>query len=137
MFKRIAFITLGIMSLILGIVGIVLPVLPTTPFLLLSSYLFLRSSDSLYNWLIDHPVLGFYIKSYIKYRAVERKSKIIAILLLWTTMGISNYLVDKSFVKVILLLIGLGVTTHILMLKTLTPELIEEHRRSLGKETEN
>ncbi len=137
MFKRIAFITLGIMSLILGIVGIVLPVLPTTPFLLLSSYLFLRSSDSLYNWLINHPVLGFYIKSYIKYRAVERKSKIIAILLLWTTMGISNYLVDKSFVKVILLLIGLGVTTHILMLKTLTPELIEEHRRSLGKETEN
>lgn len=137
MFKRIAFITLGIMSLILGIVGIVLPVLPTTPFLLLSSYLFLRSSDSLYNWLINHPVLGFYIKSYIKYRAVERKSKIIAILLLWTTMGISIYLVDKAFVKVILLLIGLGVTTHILMLKTLTPELIEEHRRSLGKETEN
>lgn len=137
MFKRITFITLGIMSLILGIVGIVLPVLPTTPFLLLSSYLFLRSSDSLYNWLINHPVLGFYIKSYIKYRAVERKSKIIAILLLWTTMGISIYLVDKAFVKVILLLIGLGVTTHILMLKTLTPELIEEHSRSLGKETEN
>lgn len=122
--------------MVLGTLGIFLPVLPTTPFLLLASWAFLKSSETLYNWLMNHKVLGIYIRSYIKYRGVSKQQKIIAILTLWITMSISIYMIDKPIVKILLVLIGLGVTTHILMLRTLTKdEMIElEKMRDEGKD---
>ncbi|MDR2840025.1 MAG: YbaN family protein, partial [Paludibacter sp.] len=57
---KLLFIILGLISLALGIIGIFLPLLPTTPFLLLSAALFARGSQRLYNWLINHRVLGSY-----------------------------------------------------------------------------
>ena len=122
--------------MVLGTLGIFLPVLPTTPFLLLASWAFLKSSETLYNWLMNHKVLGIYIRSYIKYRGVSKQQKIIAILTLWITMSISIYMIDKPIVKILLVLIGLGVTTHILMLRTLAKdEMIElEKMRDEGKD---
>lgn len=85
---------------------------------------------------MNHKVLGIYIRSYIKYRGVSKQQKIIAILTLWITMSISIYMIDKPIVKILLVLIGLGVTTHILMLRTLTKdEMIElEKMRDEGKD---
>lgn len=124
--KRIIFIIIGTVSLILGAIGMFIPLLPTTPFLLLSCWMYLRSSKRLYTWVINHRVFGFYINSYIKYRAVEKKYKITAILLLWVTILISMRIVDSNWVRILLLVIAVGVTTHIALLKTLTKEQIME-----------
>lgn len=112
--------------MILGAIGMFIPLLPTTPFLLLSCWMYLRSSKRLYTWVINHRVFGFYINSYIKYKAVEKKYKITAILLLWVTILISMRIVDSNWVRILLLVIAVGVTTHIALLKTLTKEQIME-----------
>ena len=124
--KKVLFVIGGIISVALGVMGIFLPVLPTTPFLLLASYLFLKSSDRLYNWLMDHPVLGLYVKSYIKYRGVEKKHKILAIITLWSSMALSMYLVDVTKVRIMLIIIGIGVTIHLVKLRNLTREEVIE-----------
>lgn len=123
---------LGVVSVALGTLGILLPVLPTTPFLLLAAWAFLNSSDRLYHWLMNHRVLGLYIRSYIEYRGVSRTHKIFAITTLWITMSISIYIIDKVPIKYLLVLIGIGFTTHLLRLKTLTKDemiALEEMRR--------
>lgn len=117
--KRILLKTLGIISLTLGIFGIVLPILPTTPFLLLSSYLFLKSSDRLYKWLINHKIFGPYIKNFQEDKSIPRKVKISSISLLWLTITTSAlFFVQILWVKFLLFAIAIGVTIHILHYKT-------------------
>lgn len=118
--KRFILASLGIISLSLGVLGIILPVLPTTPFLLLASYLFLKSSLRLHDWLIHHRILGSYIYNYITYRAIPKKTKVLGISVLWTTLSISIYLVSNPYVTAVLVLVGIGVTIHLLKMKTLT-----------------
>lgn len=120
--KRFILAAFGLIALSLGVLGIVLPVLPTTPFLLLASYLFLKSSAKLHFWLIHHSVLGSYIYNYITYRAIPKKTKILGISVLWATLSVSIYLVSHPYITAVLVLIGIGVTIHLLHMKTLTPE---------------
>lgn len=117
---------LGMISLCLGVAGIVLPILPTTPFLLLASFLFYKSSKKLHDWLENNKVFGEYIRNYRKYRAVKRRTKIISIVLLWVTLGISIYLVDVLYVRILLYVVGLGVTVHLIQIKTLERVLAQE-----------
>ena len=117
-FKKGLLIAAGFLSLGLGTIGIVLPVLPTTPFLLLAAYCFLRSSKRLHHWLLHHPLFGRYIYHYLQYRAVKKSAKITAIALLWPSLLFSMYLVGKPWVAVMLVIIGSAVTWHILSLKT-------------------
>ena len=63
--KKTITIILGFISIFLGVIGILLPILPTTPFILLSGYLFSKSSTKFHNWLINHKYLGKYIKNYL------------------------------------------------------------------------
>lgn len=135
--KKLLLRILGILCVFLGVLGIFLPILPTTPFLLLASWAFLKSSEKLYHWLMNHPFLGLYIRSYLEYKGVSKTHKIMAILTLWLTMGISMILVDLNWVRGLLVLIGLGVTIHLLKLKTLTVEEmreLEELREEHSKE---
>lgn len=117
--KKYIFIILGLISLSLGIIGVFIPVLPTTPFLLLSSFLFLRSSEKLYNWLMSHKVLGEYIYNYMEHRAVKKSAKISAIIFLWLSMTISIILVGSTHVRLFLAFIGVAVTLHIATLRSL------------------
>src|SRR6056297_710644 len=117
--KKYIFIILGTLSLALGIIGIFLPVLPTTPFLLLTSYLYLKSSKKLHDWLINHKVFGEYIYNYITYKGIKRKDKMKALILLYLTLSISFYFVDIIHVRIFLILVGIGVTIHISKLNTL------------------
>ena len=117
--KKYIFILLGLISLSLGVIGIFIPVLPTTPFLLLSSFLFLRSSKKLHNWLITHRIFGEYIYNYMEYRAVKKSAKISAIIMLWLSLTISILIVDNMHVRLLLAFIGAAVTIHISSLKTL------------------
>jgi uncharacterized membrane protein YbaN (DUF454 family) len=117
--KRIIYISAGVLCVVLGAIGIVLPVLPTTPFLLLAAFLFFRSSEKFYNWLLNTKILGEYIRNYREYRAIKRKTKIYTIILLWATLGISIWVVDNIYIRIFLLVVGISVTLHILLIKTL------------------
>ncbi|MFO7842457.1 MAG: YbaN family protein [Bacteroidales bacterium] len=110
---------LGSISLGLGVLGIFLPLLPTTPFLLLSAALFLRSSKRLYHWLMNHKYLGKHLQNYIQHKTIPRKTKIYAISLLWTTILLTAlFAVPHSWVKILLIIIAAAVTIHILSFKS-------------------
>ncbi len=124
--KKILLLTIGTLSMALGIAGIFLPLLPTTPFLLLAAACFCRSSERLYRWLIGHRILGTYIRSYREYRAVSLRAKVFAIVLLWSTIGFSAiWVVPVLIGKVLLIGIAMGVTIHLLSMRTLTKEMKE------------
>jgi uncharacterized membrane protein YbaN (DUF454 family) len=117
---RILYTILGLISLILGIIGIFLPVLPTTPFLLLSAGLFFRGSEKLYNWLMNHKHLGPYIRNFRENKSIPLRAKIYSISLLWVSILVSViFFIPLLFVKILILLIAVAVTVHILRYKTL------------------
>jgi uncharacterized protein len=120
--RKALLIAAGSVSLALGAVGIFLPVLPTTPFLLLSAFCYVRSSQRLYDWLINHRVFGTYIYNYITYRAVRKSVKIGTLIFLWLTLMISIFVVSNIYVRVSLLAVGMGVSIHVLTLKTMGKE---------------
>ena len=107
-------IILGTLSLGLGILGIFLPLLPTTPFLLLTAALYFKGSPRLYQWLLT------YIRNFRENKAIPLRAKIISLLLMWGTMLYCIFfLIPLVWVKVLLFLIAVGVTYHILSFKTL------------------
>ncbi|MBR2856155.1 MAG: YbaN family protein [Bacteroidales bacterium] len=117
---KILLTILGLISLGLGIVGMFLPVLPTTPLLLLAAALFLRSNDRLYDWLMNHPRLGPYISNFLKHKAIPLKVKIISISMLWLTLLYCAIFVAGHWaLRLLFLAIATGVTIHILSYKTL------------------
>lgn len=120
--KKYVYITMGSLSLIFGIAGVFIPVLPTTPFLLLASFFYLRSSERMYNWLMNHKIFGAYIYSYLTYKAIPKKTKVGTIVFLWSTLSVSMILVSSLHIRIFLLAVGVAVTAHLLMLKTLSQE---------------
>ena len=77
---------LGCAALALGVVGIFVPLLPTTPFLLLAAALWVRSSPRLYEWLLAHRCFGEYIRNFRENRAIPMRAKVVSIALMWGTM---------------------------------------------------
>ncbi len=103
-----------------GVLGIFLPILPTTPLLLLAAYLFSRGSPKYRAWLINHKVLGKYIRDYTEKGGLTLKTKITAITLIWLSIVLSVvFLIDLVHARVLLLLIATGVTIYLIRLKTL------------------
>lgn len=96
-----------------------MPVLPTTPLLLLASFCYIRSSNRMYNWLINHKILGAYIHNYVTHRAVKRSIKIGALIFLWLTLAISILIISNLHIRLFLFIVGVGVSIHLLTLKTL------------------
>ncbi len=120
-FKKWFLIVTGTISVGLGFLGIVLPLLPTTPFLLLAAACYIRSSERFYHWLIYHKWFGSYIRNYREGRGIPLSAKITAITLIWVTIGFSAlFVVPVVFVKILLILIAIGVTIYLLSIKTLT-----------------
>jgi uncharacterized membrane protein YbaN (DUF454 family) len=120
---KTVYVILGSVSLGLGIVGVFLPVLPTTPFLLLAAALYLKGSPRLYEWLIDHKYLGPYIRNYRENKAIPLRAKIVSVAMLWVTILLSAFLaVNVWWLRILLICIAVGVTWHILSFKTLTKE---------------
>jgi len=116
---RWVLIAAGSIFLGLGILGIFLPILPTTPFLLLAAACYARSSKKFYDWLINNKWFGLYIKNYREGRGVPLKVKIYTISLLWITILFSAFFIINIFwVRIALILIAVGVTIHILTIKT-------------------
>lgn len=120
--KKYIFTFLGIINVGLGILGIFLPLLPTTPFLLLAAYLFLKSSTKHYEWLMNHKVFGDYLRNYKQHKAIPIKTKIFSLSFLWLTILSSIYFVDIIYVRLGLLFIAVAVSVHIARFKTLNKE---------------
>ena len=113
-------IVLGSISLALGIIGIFVPLLPTTPFLLLTAALYFKGSPRLYNWLLNHRHFGPIVRNFRENKAIPLRAKIISLTLMWGTMGYCIlFLIPICWVKVVMTLIAAGVTYHILSFKTL------------------
>jgi uncharacterized membrane protein YbaN (DUF454 family) len=116
--KRQLLLAAGTLSLAVGLVGIAVPVLPTTPFLLLAAGCYLRSSPRFYNWLMGSRFLGNYIRNYIEGKGIPLKVKLFIIILLWATISLSIWLVANTVVTVVLLAVAIGVTLHIIFIRT-------------------
>ena len=116
---RIILIIFGTTFFGIGIIGIFVPILPTTPFLLLAAACYVRSSDKFYNRLIKNKVFGAYIKNYREGKGIPLKVKILAIAFLWITILVSAFFFINIFwIRILLILIAVGVTIHILTIKT-------------------
>lgn len=114
------YILFGTLSLILGIIGVFLPLLPTTPFLLLTAALYVRSSPRLYHWLLHQKYLGNYIRNFRENKAIPLRAKIISISLIWITiLNCIFFIAPYWWLKILLLLIAIGTCYHILSFKTL------------------
>ena len=119
-FMKKLLVLLGFVSLFLGIIGIVIPLLPTTPFLLLSAACFIQGSDRLYQWLMNNRIFGSYIRNYAEYKAIPLKTKILAISFLWITILYSSiFILESVYIRILLVAIAVAVTIHILHFNTL------------------
>jgi len=128
--KRRLLIVAGTIATAIGIVGIFVPILPTTPFLLLAAACYMRSSQKFYNWLLHNRFFGIYIRNYLQGKGMPRKIKMVTILLLWTTITCSIvFVVQSLIIRVILLVIAAGVSVHIALIKT-TPKNESQNRVS-------
>ncbi|WP_085993480.1 YbaN family protein [Oceanobacillus senegalensis] len=118
--KRVFLIIVGSLSLGLGIIGIVLPLIPTTPLLILAAACYIRSSDRLYHWLITNKHFGPYILNYREGKGIPLKAKVIGVTLLWISMLYTIiFVVPIIFVKILLFLTASYFTWFILKQKTL------------------
>ncbi len=118
---QVLLIAAGTLFVGLGVLGIVLPVLPTTPFLLLAAACYLRSSSRLYRWLHTNRWFGKYLRWYRDGEGIPLASKIVSISLLWLSLGSSALFAVPErlwWVKLILGVIGLGVTIHLVHIRT-------------------
>lgn len=101
-----------------GVLGVFLPLLPATPFLLLAAACFVRSSERLYSSLMSHRLLGTCIRNYRDHRAISRSALVSTLALLWASLAVSAFLTPSTpLVRLILLGVGIGVTAHLFHLK--------------------
>ena len=114
-------ILIGCLSLALGALGIFVPLLPTTPFLLLAAFAFANSSDRLHQWLLDHNLFGPLIDNWRQHRAISRRAKIISILSMIAIIVISVLLAVPTYVIAIQALV-LSVTATFVLSRPLPPQ---------------
>lgn len=108
------YIVLGSITFVLAILGIFLPILPTTPFLLVTAWCWFRGSDRLYNKLITSKRFGPYIRNFRENRKMPRRAKIVTIAMLWITITASAiFATDLLWLRLLLLAIAIGVTIHV------------------------
>jgi uncharacterized membrane protein YbaN (DUF454 family) len=117
---RALFFVAGSVSLALGAIGIVLPVLPTTPFLLLALACYCRSSKRMTKWVLTNKYFGSYIRRYKEGKGIPIKTKIVAIATLWITISYSAFFIVNVWwiVQLILFAIAIAVSIHIIRLPT-------------------
>ena len=115
------FVILGSLSLGLGVLGIFLPLLPTTPLLLLAAALYFKGSPRLYEWLLNHPQLGEYIRNFREYHAIPLRAKVLSVVLVWLTIGycIISVVNEWWWAQALMSILALAVTSHILSFATL------------------
>jgi uncharacterized membrane protein YbaN (DUF454 family) len=119
-FIRGILIILGSIFLGIGIIGIIVPLLPTTPFLLLAAACYIRSSKKCYNWLLKNKRFGPYITNYIEGKGLPLKIKLYAIIMMWIMILLSViFFVNNIFIRIILIIIAFLVSLYLMKIKTI------------------
>ncbi len=110
----------GYLCVALGVIGAFLPILPTTPFILLAAWLFYRSSPRARAWLMSHRIFGKIVENYMEGRGIPLHAKIISISVIWLSMAATILLVGvPTWVDIVLIVIAVGTTIHISRFKTI------------------
>ncbi|MEB2869112.1 YbaN family protein [Pseudomonas rhizosphaerae] len=117
---RYLLLGVGCASVCLGVIGVFLPIMPTTPFLLLAAACFARSSPRFHAWLLGHPQLGPLLKSYLNGEGIPLKAKVLSIGSMWVSIAVSCWFVPWPWVRVLLVAVALAVTVYIARQKTRT-----------------
>lgn len=110
---------IGCIAVALAVLGMFLPLLPTTPFLLLASACFIRGSERMHRWLMNNRLFGEYLRNIENRQGLPLRAKVLALALMWPSLGYSMYIVDRPLVTALLLVTGTGVTVYLLRMKTL------------------
>jgi uncharacterized membrane protein YbaN (DUF454 family) len=117
---RAIFFVAGTVSLVLGTIFIVVPLLPTTPLLLLAVACYCRSSERMTRWVLTNRYFGNYIRRYREGKGIPLKTKIVALSTLWIAIGYSMFFVVNQWwiVQLVLFIIAAAVTVHLVKLPT-------------------
>jgi uncharacterized membrane protein YbaN (DUF454 family) len=115
--RKTLLLTLGFICLALGVIGAFLPVMPTTPFVLLAAFLFTKSSPGMYERIKRIPWLGKFIVQYTEAEVISTAARLEAIAILWVGLAISSVVANTAWVTGMLLAIGVAVTIHLLMIR--------------------
>lgn len=119
---RVVWFMAGSICLFLGLVGIVVPLLPTTPFLLAAVACYLKSSVRAHRWLLTNRLFGGYLKNYKEGRGFSVLSKITILMILWATISVSIFLVNILLAQLALIVVAVAVSAHVMLLPTLKRE---------------
>lgn len=119
--RKAFLIFFGTLFVALGVLGMFVPLLPTTVFLLMAAYCYSHSSERFHRWLLNNRWCGTYIRNYKSGRGISRRQKISTIAVLWTSIGVSIWLVGGFWIGLLLLAVAVGVTIHLVMLRTYHP----------------
>ena len=129
--KKKLYIIIGIICTVLGVIGAFLPLMPTTPFLLLASFFFSRSSAKLNHFIMTNPLLGEYLTNYIERRSLPLSSKIKSISLLWLGLLAVIFFTNIHFyVVIILIFVGICVSLHIGLLGRKRKSILNNSRKN-------
>ena len=115
--KKIIFYSIGYISVALGIIGLIFPILPTTPFLLLAAACFAGNSEKAYNWLVNNKIFGKIIRDYREGKGLSVKVKIYTIFFLWLSIILSILLISIFWVQILLVIIAGAVSVHVILIK--------------------
>jgi len=117
--KHLLFIILGTLFLVIGCIGLILPILPTTPFLILAAACYGRGSDRIYGWMMRNRLFGEFIKNYLEGKGIKSRQKIITLVFLWVMIIFTTaYIIENMIIRIFLLIIAFTVSVHILKLPT-------------------
>ncbi len=112
--KRLLLLILGWLSLTTGIIGAFLPLLPTTPLVLLAAWCFSKSSERFHTWLIEHKYFGPIVRDWQSADGIPRRARNRAIIFMWVGMAISILIVSRFWATIGLVIIGLCVSTYLM-----------------------
>ncbi len=130
--KKAAFTIAGTICLALATIGIMLPILPTTPFLLLAAACYLKGSTRMHNWLLNNKLFGAYIRNYKEGKGMTLRAKAFTLTLLWVTIVFSAFFVVSMFViQLVLLGVCFAVTLHLVRLPTYREKLVVQPHETL------
>lgn len=133
---RALLVVLGTLCVVLAVLGMFLPLLPTTPLLLLAAICYARSSETFYHWLITNRWFGDYIRNYREGRGISSKQKGITLFFLWGTILFTVlFAVSQWWIRLVLIGIAVGVSIHLLNMKTYRPETSHKQGRCSGEGT--
>jgi len=120
-FKRAFMTTCGVLCLVLGAIGVFVPLLPTTPFVLLAAVCFSYSSRRIYGWLRRTAFFGEFITNFEEKKGIPRSLKVKSIIFVWVSLSISMFVIQALWAYILLGVIGIAITIHVLMIRTKRP----------------